>query len=86
MAVIIVLTVIFLFIPLAKQDETQNSLTDVIKTIKRLVDFYKTEYRNINVDSLYGLRVLEGTSIDFLKIVLASSKIIKFKYRLVILC
>ena len=65
MAVIVVFTVIFLFIPLAKLDKTQYSLTDVISTIKKLVSFYKAEYQNINIDGLYGLRVLEGTSISF---------------------
>lgn len=60
MAVIAVFTVIFLFIPLAKQEKTQASLTAVLDTIKKLVNFYKEEFKNINVDGLYGLRVLEG--------------------------
>ena len=60
MAVIVVFTVIFLFIPLAKQDKTQHSLAAVLNTVKKLTSFYKHGYKNVNVDGLYGVRVLEG--------------------------
>ena len=57
---VIVFTVIFLFIPLAKQEKTDHSLAAVLNTVKRLTNFYKQEYKHVNIDGLFGLRVIEG--------------------------
>ena len=57
---VIVFTVIFLFIPLAKQEKTDHSLAAVLNTVKKLTNFYKQEYKHVNIDGLFGLRVIEG--------------------------
>ncbi|XP_061172525.1 uncharacterized protein LOC133181890 [Saccostrea echinata] len=41
-------------------DTKLQALTDTLSAIERLVRYYKSTYRELNIDGLYGLRVLEG--------------------------
>lgn len=40
--------------------EVQESLERVFKAIEELFVFYNKQYKNLIVDGVYGLRVLEG--------------------------
>ena len=37
-------------------------LQDVLLALKRMVSYYKDTHRDMNLDGIYGLRVLEGRS------------------------
>ena len=41
------------------QGETSN-IESLLHGLERLVSFYKTANRQLNIDGLYGLRVIEG--------------------------
>ncbi|KAL4237389.1 hypothetical protein ACF0H5_002107 [Mactra antiquata] len=51
---------LFLFLPLAKQDSIHDARNNVLQAIEGIVDFFDADYQNLNIDGLYGLRVLEG--------------------------
>lgn len=42
--------------------EPRASLEGVVYALERLVGYYKNNYKQINLDGLYGLRTLEGES------------------------
>ena len=39
-------------------------LQDVLLALKKMVSYYKDTHRDMNLDGIYGLRVLEGRSIS----------------------
>ena len=39
-----------------------NLLNDVLGTLERMVEYYRTILTDLHLDALYGLRVLEGES------------------------
>lgn len=41
-------------------DKRLQALTDTLSAIERLVRYYKSIFRELNIDGLFGLRVLEG--------------------------
>ena len=59
-SVLLIICVLFLFLPLAKQDNIDKDLQSVLQAVEKIIDFYERDYKNLNVDGLYGLRVLEG--------------------------
>lgn len=63
MAAVVYVFALFLFLPLAKMKNVDDYLSAVLKSIDKLIDFYEIDYRNLNVDGLFGLRVLEGKNV-----------------------
>ena len=56
----LILFCLFLFIPLSKQHAIQDSLDKVVSSLGSIIDFFQHDYKNLNVDGLFGLRILEG--------------------------
>lgn len=46
----------------APVDKRLQALNDTLSAIERLVRYYKSTFRELNIDGLFGLRVLEGKS------------------------
>jgi len=60
MAASVVFVVLFLFLPLSKPDIIDSRLQSVLQSVEKIVKFYQKDYKKLNVDGLFGLRVLEG--------------------------
>jgi len=60
MAASVVFVVLFLFLPLSKPDIIDTRLQSVLQSVEKIVKFYQKDYKKLNVDGLFGLRVLEG--------------------------
>lgn len=54
---------LFLFLPLAKLDNIDEARRNVLQAVSDIVDFYALDYQNLNVDGLFGLRVVEGNAL-----------------------
>ena len=54
-----VLTVFLVFFPNLRASKEQT-LYDVLSAIEKMVEYYGGNYQVINLDGIYGLRVLEG--------------------------
>lgn len=37
-----------------------KDLHSVLKAVGNIIEFYQRDYKNLNIDGLFGLRVLEG--------------------------
>lgn len=46
----------------APVDKRLQALNDTLSAIEHLVRYYKSTFRELNIDGLFGLRVLEGKS------------------------
>lgn len=46
----------------APVDKRLQALNDTLSAIERVVRYYKSTFRELNIDGLFGLRVLEGKS------------------------
>ncbi|KAL3874638.1 hypothetical protein ACJMK2_037622 [Sinanodonta woodiana] len=60
MAVCTVICLIVIFLPLSKQNDIDIAIQSVLSAVESLVNYYTNNYKNLNIDGLYGLRVLEG--------------------------
>ncbi|XP_052768028.1 uncharacterized protein LOC128208506 [Mya arenaria] len=60
MAAAAIVITLFLFLPLSKLENTDDYLSSVLQSIEKVVKFYQKDYRKLNVDGLFGLRVVEG--------------------------
>ncbi|KAK3608649.1 hypothetical protein CHS0354_042657 [Potamilus streckersoni] len=60
MAVGTVICLIVIFLPLSKQNDIDSAIHSVLSAVESLVNYYTNNYQNLNIDGLYGLRVLEG--------------------------
>lgn len=63
MAAVVYVFALFLFLPLAKMKNVDDYLSAVLRSIDKLIDFYEIDYHSLNVDGLFGLRVLEGKNV-----------------------
>ncbi|RUS76489.1 hypothetical protein EGW08_015743, partial [Elysia chlorotica] len=52
--------ILYPFPPVYAQNNTNSDVNKVLTAIQMLVKHYQDEYRNLNLDGFFGLRVLEG--------------------------
>ena len=62
-AVIVLLSLSFSARPGCAQD-TNAMLSKVVEAIEKLINFYKASFQNMNLDGIYGLKVIEGLHIS----------------------
>ena len=60
-AVIVLLPLFFASAGCRTQD-VHAILLKVVDAIEKLIKFYRTSYQNLNLDGLFGLKVIEGTA------------------------
>lgn len=44
----------------SKEDSSLEITREVLKSLKKAVGFFGQEYKNVNLDAVFGLRVAEG--------------------------
>ena len=67
MAAAVYIFALFLFLPLAKMKSVDDYLQSVLQSIDKLIDFYQSDFQDLNVDGLFGLRVLEGNIVIYFR-------------------
>ncbi|KAH3857312.1 hypothetical protein DPMN_099918 [Dreissena polymorpha] len=56
-----VIFLVFIFcLPIVYLDNVDDYLKAVLHSVDKIVNFYQSDYKNLNVDGLFGVRVLEG--------------------------
>ena len=61
MAVIVLLPLFFTSAGCRTQD-VHAILLKVVDAVEKLIKFYRTSYQSLNLDGLFGLKVIEGTA------------------------
>lgn len=51
---------LLLIIPVVTSQSSSNLLQNVLGALEKMVHYYKENYMDLNIDGLFGLRVLEG--------------------------
>ena len=55
-----ILLVLFLGSVLPYDQKSDDLTEDVISSLSRVLDFYDRDYKSINLDGIFGLRVAQG--------------------------
>ena len=63
-AIALCLSFVVLLVPASPYDRNDyDSQDQVISSLNRVLDFYRREFKSINLDGIFGLRVAQGNVI-----------------------
>lgn len=66
-AVALCLSFVVLLVPAIPYDRNDYDPQEVISSLNRVLDFYRREFKSINLDGIFGLRVAQGNVIRGLR-------------------